>query len=122
MMMRCVVELSAKDQFISVPGTDKVLPILSKYQTADGWICPDMRPRWGKFFSPSSAEVKESIDGSAVAKREGLASHKTAISHIAHDIGIDDVELEIEAIKADSASDIEHERGELVRLGLVSNS
>lgn len=104
MLMRMTAELAGSGQTLTIPNTAKAAPILARFQGPDGWITPRMKPSWGRFFEPSSSELKTSVDA-AVAARDGrVIANRTAVEHAAHEFGVDDVEVEIEEIEEDAAT------------------
>ncbi len=109
MLARMTVELDNEKQRILVPGTNEALPLLSQFQGPGGWITPQMEPHWGKFFDPSSTEIKESVDATVAATTGHLISTKTGIEHVAGDYGVNSVETEIEEIEGDRTEAMERE-------------
>lgn len=103
MLMRMTAELGASSQTILIPNTATVAPILARFKGDEGWTTPRMKPSWGRFFEPSSDELKVSVDA-AVAARDGrVIANRTAVEHTAHEFGVEDVEVEIEEIEEDAA-------------------
>jgi hypothetical protein len=67
------------------------------------WITPRMKPHWGPFFSPSAAEIVETVNSAKTAKEAGLASAETATEQVAHAFGVDDINEELAEIEEDAA-------------------
>jgi len=103
MCMRMTAELTKAGKAISVPGTDQIAPLLQSFITPEGWKPPRMTPKWGRFFEPSSTEIKTGVESAVAAKDGGLIQEKTAIQQVAPDFGVDDIQAEIEAIEKEQA-------------------
>jgi hypothetical protein len=106
MMLRMTVELTKQDKTIRVPNTEKVAAILDRFLVESEWIEPRMVAHWGKFFDPSSTEIKTNVEAAATAKEKQLISPETAVEFTSHDFGVDDVEAELEEIE-DAADEAE---------------
>lgn len=118
MMMRMTVETSATGGLVAIPGTDKAVKTLERFKTKEGWTTPLLSARWGKFFDPSSTEIKTTVE-TAVAARDGrIISSETAVEFGAADLGVDSPEREIEEIEEDKTKAMEDEAAQLERLGM----
>jgi hypothetical protein len=99
MALRMVAVL-AVTATIFLPRVGEVARILQRFMVqAEGekvWCPPPLTPIWGRFFSPSEAEVKASVDAAVAAQDGGLIAPKTAASYVADDFGVRDVEAELE--------------------------
>lgn len=113
MMMRMVVELDEAERIV-IPGTASAAKILQRFNV-DGWTTPRMSPHWGKFFEPAPGELKEGVDAAVSAKDGRVISEKTAIEYVAHDFGVESVELEIDEIEGDVEAAAEKATDDLAR-------
>lgn len=120
MMMRMTVESGANGDLVMVPGTENVRGILTRFRTADGWTTPQMAAHWGKFFDPSSTEVKTTVEAVVGARDGKLISQETAVEQTSHDFGIDSVEAEMEEIEKAEDEARAKEALELQRMGVTS--
>jgi hypothetical protein len=119
MMMRMTEEATRDGQIVAVPGTEKVANILSRFRTENGWNDPIMTAHWGKFFDPSTSEVKTSVDATEKALSAKLISHSTAVEYSSHDFKVDSVSKELVEIERDEIKSTERETSELQRMGIV---
>lgn len=121
MMMRMTQEATRDGQIVSIPGTEKVSNILKRFHSELGWNDPIMTAHWGKFFDPSTSEIKTSVEATLKAKDGKLISHETAVEFNSHDFKVDSVEKEMSEIEQDETKSNERETAELQRMGLVMN-
>lgn len=115
-MLRMSVEVTAANMSVAVPDTVRVATIAVKLKSETGWKPLRMTAKWGRFFEPSSSEIKTSTDAAATAKKESLVSHETAVEFVSHDYSIDSVETELLEIQADQAGALNREITTLQRM------
>ena len=116
MMLRMAVEVSASNQVVLVPGTESVTKIASRFAADGQWTPVRMTAKWGRFFDPSSSEIKTSTEAAAKAKDKSLISHETAVEFVAHDYSIDSVEEELREIAKDQTTAVSNELSVLKRM------
>lgn len=118
MCLHICVEKYSAGEFLLIPNSDKVAKLGVQMQNVDvgggqlAWHPPQLEPKWGSFFEPSSNEIKQNTEAASKAKSEGLISPKTATSHVAHAYGVEDIDEEMDEIQeaADEAMAAEEER------------
>jgi len=107
MALRALVDLSAGSS-IRLDNSEQVAAIARGFYSVENgkirWQLPAMKPIWGRYFEPSTSEIKETVGAARDAEDGKLICKKTAVSHIAADFSIDDVEEELDEI-ADQAEE-----------------
>jgi hypothetical protein len=130
MSLRICVDLDGKG--IMIPGSEEVASIGKRfYQTVaddDGqpvrrWLGPTLEPTWGRFFDPSDKEIGEAVGATKNAREAKLVTLETAITQIADDFCVADVQREIEELDeeqelndARAADDAQRELDKLTEL------
>ncbi len=100
MRLRMIAQLG-QTATILVPGSSEIAPILARFLVDGRWLAPPMRPLWGAYFSPSSAETVESVKAAADALAAGLISRRTAAEYVADDFGVQDVDEELASVESE---------------------
>lgn len=103
MCMRMSVDLAAQGQRLNIPNSTAASELLSQFYRDGGWVCPRMKPHWGKFFDPSALEIGQSVEAASKAKEALLISTTTATEHVAHAFGVEDINEELDEIEDDKA-------------------
>lgn len=101
--------IATVDDTIYLPGAKAARPLLKRFAVDGAWRGPTITPTWGHYFAPSNAEIKEGVAVAKDAKDAGLVSRETAARYVANDLGVDDVEAELDAIddeKAEAAAEL----------------
>lgn len=105
--LRAVLEMALRMIAVLVPAKTIFLPrvgevaqILQRFRVqVEGrelWHPPPLTPIWGRYFSPSEAEVKASVEAATAAVDGGFVTKKTGAAYVADDFGVRDVEAEVE--------------------------
>lgn len=105
--LRAVLEMALRMIAVLVPAKTIFLPrvgevaqILQRFRVqVEGrelWHPPPLTPIWGRYFSPSEAEVKASVEAATAAVDGGFITKKTGAAYVADDFGVRDVEAEVE--------------------------
>ena len=101
---------------LRVPGIDKILPILERFQvdvlldtgeTVQEWSPPKLELCWGDYFEPSEADQKAVIDAALVALNAGLITKRTAVERIADFYDIGNVDQYVDALEDEAAEKAE---------------
>lgn len=100
MRLRMIAQLG-QTATILVPGSSEIAPILARFLIDGRWLAPTMKPLWGAYFSPSSAETVESVKAAADALTAGLISRRTACEYVADDFGVQDVDEELASVESE---------------------
>jgi hypothetical protein len=126
MALRIVTELGGEG--ILVPGSKSVAAILKakSYVTfadpANGgqavqmWVSPKMTPVWGRFFDPSTTEVKTAVETAVAARTGGVATLETVTMYVADDLGVEDPQRELQELE-DEAEEAAEAAAELLESG-----
>jgi len=112
MSLRICVDLEGRG--IMIPGSEDVAAIGKRfYQTVAGddgqpvrrWLGPTLEPTWGRFFDPSDKEIGEAVTAAKTARDGKLVTLETAITQIADDFCIADIQREIEELEEEREGD-----------------
>ncbi|HEY3494731.1 MAG TPA: hypothetical protein VGK73_08605 [Polyangiaceae bacterium] len=128
LMLRMTAELPDKE--ILVPGTKEAAEMLQRFRVRMpgvaegaplGWITPRMTPHWGRFFDPSSTEIKTNVEAAITARDGKVIANETAAEFVSHDFDVDNVQEELEEIEADAAETESRQATLLRKMGLDGN-
>jgi hypothetical protein len=125
LMLRMTAELS--DKAILVPGTTEATKLLQRFRVTvpgesesnkRGWIAPRMTPHWGRFFDPSSQEIKTNVEAAVSARDGKVIANETAAEFVSHDFDVDNVQEELDEIAADQVEAESKQLGMLRKMGI----
>jgi len=127
MLLRIVHRLGAGGG-LYLPGVDKLLPILAKFERAQRvagagggtrqvWMGPDMRLEWPAFFSDTTADQKAVGENVRADLTADLITRGTAVKKIAPFYGIDNPAQYADDLDAADAAKREEEHEAAALLG-----
>ena len=97
--------LIARPKGVYLPGLDKVLPILARFdrvvESGKVWFCPQLKLKWGDYFEPSDVDESTRAATAISAYNAKIITLKTAIEHVRSVFAIGSVDQYVDALQSE---------------------
>ena len=102
MGLRMACALDDQGMTLFIPGIAKACALMKKAQLAGPWLDFPVNLSWGRYFTPTTADVAASIASATAAQAGGLISKITATKYVADLFNVLDTQAELDQIDTET--------------------